>query len=248
MRSLIIILFCSTLNCLAYSQTDETVYQIAEKMPLYGDCAQLTEAVKAQVCSEQAVLQFISRNIKYPPLAQENSLQGLVIVQFTVNKDGSTTDHKVIKDIGGGCGKEALRVVQMMKGWNAATIKSQAVRALMTLPIRFRLEGEAPAELQHTLYLGTYAQEQISKADLEKALVNAPIVRDAAGNACKIQSLSLTIEGKRKPTTISTNGDLLTKQMQRLAKKAKRGGSALLEAKVTQEGKVYTAQRLWTVK
>ncbi len=64
-------------------------------------------------------IKFISENVVYPVMAKESNIQGTVYVTFVVEADGSITDVKVLRGIGGGCDEEALRVVKMMPKWNA---------------------------------------------------------------------------------------------------------------------------------
>ena len=89
---------------------------------------------------EKELLKYLSENIKYPPLARENNIQGTVALTFVVGKDGSVKDVQIVKDIGGGCGKEAVRVVQTMPKWNPGEANGHAVKVRFTLPVRFRLE------------------------------------------------------------------------------------------------------------
>ncbi|MEQ1747106.1 MAG: energy transducer TonB, partial [Saprospiraceae bacterium] len=86
------------------------------------------------------LLKYLSQNIKYPPLARENNIQGSVVLTFVVAKDGSVRDVNIVKDIGGGCGKEAIRVVQSMPKWIPGEANGNAVKVRFTLPVRFRLE------------------------------------------------------------------------------------------------------------
>lgn len=89
---------------------------------------------------EQELLKFLNQNIKYPPLARENNIQGVVALTFVVNKDGSVSDVNIVKDIGGGCGKEAVRVVNSMPKWSPGEANGHPVKVRFTLPVRFRLE------------------------------------------------------------------------------------------------------------
>ncbi|MFN0016020.1 MAG: energy transducer TonB [Saprospiraceae bacterium] len=86
------------------------------------------------------LIKYLSQNIKYPPLARENNIQGSVVLTFVVAKDGSVRDVNIVKDIGGGCGKEAIRVVQTMPKWIPGEANGNAVKVRFTLPVRFRLE------------------------------------------------------------------------------------------------------------
>lgn len=93
---------------------------------------------------DPAMMQYISDNLKYPVLARENGIQGTVVITFVVDKDGSVTNTNILRDIGGGCGKEALRVVQAMPKWTPGQANGQPVKVRYTLPVRFKLEGADP--------------------------------------------------------------------------------------------------------
>ena len=86
------------------------------------------------------LMKFLAKNIEYPTLAKENNSQGVVALTFVVGKDGSVTDVQVVKDIGGGCGKEAVRVVKSMPKWVAGEANGNPVKVRFTLPVRFRLD------------------------------------------------------------------------------------------------------------
>ena len=87
----------------------------------------------------EALLTYLSKNIKYPSIAQENNIQGRVIVEFVVNKDGSIVEPKVIKSLDSSCDKEALRVVAAMPKWKPGKQRGKPVRVKYTVPVMFRL-------------------------------------------------------------------------------------------------------------
>jgi protein TonB len=86
-----------------------------------------------------AMAQFIQKNLKYPEIALENQIEGTVVVEFVVEKDGSITNIKVLKDVGGGCGNEAMRIIKMMPKWTPGKQRDMAVRVKMRAPIKFRI-------------------------------------------------------------------------------------------------------------
>lgn len=90
---------------------------------------------------ERDLMAFLAKNIDYPALAKENNIQGTVVLGFVIGKDGSINDVSILKDIGGGCGKEALRVVRTMPAWIPGEANGHAVKVRFTLPVRFKLEG-----------------------------------------------------------------------------------------------------------
>lgn len=89
---------------------------------------------------ENALLSYLSNNIKYPAIAQENNIQGRAIVEFIVAKDGSITNVKIIKStVDKSCDKEAVRVVSSMPKWKPASLRGKYIRVRYTVPIMFRL-------------------------------------------------------------------------------------------------------------
>ena len=86
------------------------------------------------------LMKWLQKNLKYPPIAQENGIQGKVYIQFVVNKDGSIVDPKIIRSADTSLDKEAMRVVQAMPKWTPGKQRGKAVRVRFTLPITFRLQ------------------------------------------------------------------------------------------------------------
>jgi len=87
-----------------------------------------------------AMYKFLSNNIKYPPMAKHANVQGKVYVQFVVETDGSITDVKVLRGIGSGCDKEAVRVVKMMPKWKPGKQQGRNVRVSFKLPVKYKLQ------------------------------------------------------------------------------------------------------------
>ena len=88
----------------------------------------------------EALMKYLSENIKYPEQAKKENIQGRVYVTFVVEKDGSITDAKVLRSIGGGCDEEALRVVNAMPKWEPGKLQGTPVRVQFNLPIVFKLQ------------------------------------------------------------------------------------------------------------
>ena len=80
--------------------------------------------------------------MKYPETARKEGIQGRVYVTFVVETDGTITDIRVLRGIGGGCDEEAVRVVKTMPKWTSGVQREQAVRVQFNLPIRFVLDGK----------------------------------------------------------------------------------------------------------
>jgi TonB family C-terminal domain len=88
----------------------------------------------------QKLMEYLSKNIKYPTMARESGIQGRVFVNFVVETDGSVSNIKVLRAIGGGCDEEAVRVVQAMPKWTPGKQRGKAVRVSYNLPVNFRLQ------------------------------------------------------------------------------------------------------------
>ena len=88
----------------------------------------------------EGLYKYLSSNIHYPEKAKEEKIQGRVFVTFVIEKDGSVSDAKVIRGIGGGCDEEALRVVNNMPKWKPGKQKGKPVRVQYNLPIYFQLK------------------------------------------------------------------------------------------------------------
>jgi len=114
----------------AQTQTEnDNVFDVVEQMPRFpgdnGDGA--------------ALVSWIGRNLRYPPIAEENGIKGRVICQFVVERDGSITDVSVVKSVDPSLDKEAVRVIKAMPKWSPGMQKGEAVRVKYTLPITFNL-------------------------------------------------------------------------------------------------------------
>ena len=85
------------------------------------------------------LVRFLSGNLKYPDSARSAGIEGRVVLQFIVGKDGSISDVMVLRDIGGGCAAEAVRVVKMMPRWTPGKQNGNPVDVYFKLPVSFRL-------------------------------------------------------------------------------------------------------------
>ena len=88
----------------------------------------------------EAMMKYLSGNIKYPEEAKDKGVSGRVFISFVIEKDGSVSSAKVMKGIGGGCDEEALRVVNAMPSWKPGLQKGKPVRVSYMLPINFKLD------------------------------------------------------------------------------------------------------------
>ena len=108
-------------------EEENKVFDVVEQMPSYPG-------------GNGALMQYLSKNIKYPVVAEENGIQGRVICTFVVERDGSVTDVRVAKSVDPSLDKEAVRVVSSMPKWIPGKQNGSAVRVKYTLPVTFRLQ------------------------------------------------------------------------------------------------------------
>jgi protein TonB len=108
-------------------EEETKVFDVVEQMPQFPG-------------GPNALFEYLSKNIKYPVVAEENGIQGRVIVTFVVERDGSITDVKVAKSVDPSLDKEAMRVVKSMPHWIPGKQNGSAVRVKYTVPVTFRLQ------------------------------------------------------------------------------------------------------------
>ena len=89
-----------------------------------------------------ALMKWLNNNMRYPEAAQQNDIQGRVIVNFVVEKDGSIANVKIAKGVDKDLDREALRVVKKMPKWQPGKNNGVAVRSYFNLPVTFRLQNQ----------------------------------------------------------------------------------------------------------
>lgn len=111
---------------------DENIPDDIPYVPIPEEPAQFPGGLKA-------LYQYLKDNLKYPDRAKKLVITGTVYVEFMVEKDGSVSNIKIIRPVGGGCNEEAIRVIENMPQWIPAKQRKQPVRTKWTLPIKFSL-------------------------------------------------------------------------------------------------------------
>lgn len=91
---------------------------------------------------EAALMSWVANHINYPATAQENGVQGRVVVQFVVKKDGSIGDVKVVRSKDPDLDREAVRVVKTFPNFIPGKMNGQPVNVWYTLPVSFKLQGK----------------------------------------------------------------------------------------------------------
>jgi len=142
---LILILITSSIHK-GMAQNDslaEKKFVVVEIMPVFPGCETESNERAKKSCTEKKLLQYVYKNIKYPETALKNSIEGIVLVSFTVNEEGKLEQIECVKDIGGDCGAEIVRVMESMNEknmvWTPGTQRGKAVKVKYNMPARFRL-------------------------------------------------------------------------------------------------------------
>ena len=125
---------------------DETV--VEEYIPPSDDDEEVVEAEIFTVVESMPsfpggmgeLMKFLGKNINYPTLAKESGIQGRVFINFVVEPNGSISNVKVLRGIGGGCDEEAVRVVKSMPKWSPGKQRGKPVRVSYNLPVKFTLQ------------------------------------------------------------------------------------------------------------
>ena len=135
----LVFLFCSLLSIDSYSQEKDKVNE--DSIIFY-----IVEEEASYPGGLDALMEFLAKNIQYPEKAKKMGVKGRVFVTFIVEKDGSISDIKVLRDIGYGCGEEVIRVIKLMPKWKPAKQRGKAVRQQFNLPVSFNLDKEDKQE------------------------------------------------------------------------------------------------------
>ena len=123
-------LFCCTSVMAQTEVEDDAIFVVAENAPEFPG-------------GTDSLYAYIARNIKYPEAAKKEKIEGRVFVTFVIEKDGQVSSAKILRDIGGGCGEEAIRVVKNMPKWKPGTQRGKPVRFQFNLPVSFLLGKDA---------------------------------------------------------------------------------------------------------
>ncbi|MBR5841203.1 MAG: M56 family metallopeptidase [Bacteroidaceae bacterium] len=118
-----------------------TQVQVTQEKTAEDDIVNVPENIPEYPGGMGELMKYLSMNIRYPKEAQNKGIQGRVVVQFVVNKDGSITDAKVVKAVDPQLDAEALRVVNAMPNWTPGKHKGEAVRTHFTIPVSFKLNN-----------------------------------------------------------------------------------------------------------
>lgn len=166
----------------------EEIFKVVEEMPRFPGCEELnSDEAEAQKCAQRKLLEFIYQNIKYPEEAKKNGDEGVVVVQFVVNKEGVLENAKLVRNPSESLGREVLRIVflmnQMEERWIPGKQRGRTVNVQFNLPVKFKLDNNTKTKPITDKYL-----------DLE-SFTAAPNPTDG--------ELNITFKGEAGPTIVT---------------------------------------------
>ncbi len=123
---------------------DDEVVLLTDEMPRFPGCEEIAGTkMEKEKCAKEKLLEYVYNNLRYPQVAIEVGLEGLVVVQFVVTKTGDIEQIEVVRDIGGGCGDVAKKIVTEMNSlpekWRPGKQHGRPVNVRYTLPIKYQL-------------------------------------------------------------------------------------------------------------
>ncbi len=110
---------------------EDGVYQIVEEMPQFPG-------------GETKLMEYVAKSLTYPQEARDKGIDGRVFIGMVIEKDGSVSNVKVLRGIGGGCDEEAVRVIKSMPKWKPGMMKGEPVPVSYQIPINFKLTEKQP--------------------------------------------------------------------------------------------------------
>lgn len=240
---LVIAILFSSSSLLA--QDDETLIHV-DVLPYFPGCEEFAKDPEAKrTCSNNNLVKFISTTLKYPEEAKAQGIAGTVIVSFVVKKDGSIKDAFILKDIGGGCGEQALAVIAQMPLWKAGINKNQKVNVKLNLPIKFSFSGQGTTS-KYRLLWGEIKGKTITRKEIKKNLLNSIAIRGPYGE--NIQATEVIVAYERKKKFLDAVGQNKMDDAQRwVLKKARNGGIITFSASIQEDGKFIEVDREFMV-
>jgi periplasmic protein TonB len=119
--------------------TEIEIVEIAEEVYEEPEIFTIVEQMPSFPGGEAKLFQYLGENMKYPAMARDAGITGVVYVTFVVKEDGKIDGVRILRGVGGGCDEEAIRVVKSMPRWTPGKQRGKSVRVQYNLPIRFVL-------------------------------------------------------------------------------------------------------------
>ena len=219
----------------------------AEKMPFFSGCDTSMTIDQRKICSDKALIAFITDHLIYPEIAKNASIEGVVLVSFVIDEQGFVTEPTIIKNIGGGCGETALDILRIMPQWEPAQNDGTRVKVKMTLPIHFSLQPTEPNFASSCkIYWGNLPKNRVTKSQLIQNLSQKLYVRDALGNHLLIDELTFVFEKNDRQIVAKSRGTI-TKDLEKVVERTKSGGLFHIQVSVQTKGHFFYVNKSYKV-
>lgn len=230
-------------------QSADTVFTHVDNMPIFGDCAaQQSDDIARKKCSERAIVQFISRQLKYPEEARANKVEGVVYVNFIVDEKGQVQSPTLLMDIGNGCGEAALAIVKAMPSWIPGHQNGHPVKVKLNLPIQFSLRNaEKSMTERFSLTWGDIVGDTVTIEQLNQNLPFSVYVRGPEGDSRYIDELSFAYATRSKRETAATSRGGISEELVAIVERTKAGGRFTITASIQDEGQFIKISRTFFV-
>jgi periplasmic protein TonB len=119
-------------------EEEDVAFMIVENMPAIGECKSMRGDTRHE-CTQLAIIQFVAKNTKYPPIAKDAGIQGTVYVYFVVGKTGEVRDVRVLREVDPRLDKEAIRVVKSLPKFEPGSQRGKPVSVQYTIPVRYTI-------------------------------------------------------------------------------------------------------------
>lgn len=120
------------------------ILTVAQQMPRFPGCEDLSDKASQDSCTLTKMFNFVYTNLKYPKEARREGIEGTVVISFVIERDGTLSNINIARDIGGGCGEEVARIIQLINdkkiSWIPGKEDGVPVRVQLKLPIKFKLQ------------------------------------------------------------------------------------------------------------
>ena len=221
------------LNSLA--QDPNMAYTIVDQMPYFKGCEVYANGSdEKRNCSNQAVVEYIANTLRYPEQATLEGSEGIVYISFVVNAAGKVIRPKILRDIGGGCGLEAIKVVRSMPPWEPGQLRGAPVSVQLKVPIYFQFT-DTDAANEYTFRWGALSDYEVTRKAIRKNLAEPIEIFDTQGEPVSLTNLTFSLNKNNKVHTAQSNG-IISPQMQKMAKKLKKGSLFSVIATIQKQG------------
>ena len=184
-------------------ENGEPVYKLVDEMPLFPGCEGTAYSETRRNCANKKMLEFIYANVKYPATARKAEIEGVAVVRFVVEKDGTISDVEILRNPGEGTGEEALRVVNLMAEqnikWTPGRQDGKPVNVNFNLPIKFKLGEESLKSDKKIIYhpsapkIPIGYEGEATKLDLGDKTITMNVFPNPVR-----EQMSITLEGSAK--------------------------------------------------